>query len=166
MGGRSLERFKGGRPFRVRVADLEDLAVVSTHLQDAVAPVSEIAYLPDDKRFVMVVSRFRWETASQPKATSEDGEALFERVHTAIRIENVSAVRTKGFDRSERDKMLNLLRIAADKGVIELLFADNCAIRLDVAGLSCHVEDIGEPWPTVFKPEHDTDDVFQEKSER
>lgn len=40
--------------------DAEDLAVVSAHLQDAVLKVADMAYLPREKRFAMLVNRFDW----------------------------------------------------------------------------------------------------------
>ena len=53
---------RGARPFRVRAEDGEDLTIAAAHLQDAVATVGDVAFLPDERRFAMVFSRFRWET--------------------------------------------------------------------------------------------------------
>ena len=143
------------RPFRVRAEDTEDLGVVSAYLQDAVLPVAEIAYLPAERRFALVAGRFRWEKAARAKVAAEGGEPL-ERVHCGLRFETVTAVRTRGFDpKTERGRMLNLLQIAPVDGGVELICADGATIRLDAERLACHVEDLGEPWPTVFRPTHE-----------
>lgn len=144
------------RPLRVRAEDNEDLTVVSAYLQDAVVPVSEIAYEAGEKRFALVAGRFRWEVAPDGKPV-EGQDTPFERVHTGIRFERVRGVRTKGIDRRDRGLILNLLKVAYGDGVVDLVFAGESTIRLDVEGLSCHVEDLGTPWPTVFRPSHDED---------
>ncbi|MCR9072605.1 MAG: DUF2948 family protein [Alphaproteobacteria bacterium] len=148
------------RPLRVRAEDGEDLAVVSAYLQDAIVPVSEMAYEADERRFALVAGRFRWEIAPDGRTAgkrSEDGDAPFERVHTGLRFEGVRSVRSKGLDRSDRSLFLNLLSIAYADNAVDLIFAGDSTIRLDVDGLSCHVEDLGTPWPTVFRPSHDDD---------
>jgi hypothetical protein len=35
-----------------------------------------------------------------------------------------------------------------------LIFAGGAAIRLEVDGILCHLEDLGEPWPTRWQPAH------------
>ena len=45
------------------VLDDEDLAVVSTHLQDAVLKVSDVLWRPQEKRLVLALNRFDWESA-------------------------------------------------------------------------------------------------------
>ena len=143
------------RPFRVRAEDSEDLAVVSAYLQDAVLPVAEIAYDPAAERFVLVAARFRWEKAQRDRLAAEGGEPD-ERVHCGLRFEQVAKVRARGVDpKAERGRMLNLLQIAAGDGHVDLICADDVTIRLDVRRLACHVEDLGEPWPTVFRPTHE-----------
>jgi len=119
-------------------------------------PVSEMAFEAGERRFALVAGRFRWEIA--PDGLPAEGqETPFERVHTGIRFEGVNAVRTKGIDRRDPGRMLNLLSLTYGDNVVDLVFAGAATIRLDVAGLSCHVEDLGTPWPTVFRPSHDED---------
>ncbi len=143
------------RPFRVRVEDTDDLAVVSAYLQDAVLPVAEIAYLAAAEQFVLVAARFRWEKTARSKVAAAGGEPD-ERVHCGVRFDGVTAVRARGVDpKGERGRMLNLLQIAYQDGHVDLICADDVTIRLDVRRLACHVEDLGEPWPTVFRPTHE-----------
>ena len=47
--------------------DGEDLAIGSTHLQDAVVKTADLIWLPREKRLVIGVNRFDWESAvAQP----------------------------------------------------------------------------------------------------
>ena len=43
--------------------DTDDLAVVSTHVQDSIVKVDDILWRPAEKRVVVVVNRFDWENA-------------------------------------------------------------------------------------------------------
>ena len=52
------------KPLKLIALDEDDLAVVSSHLQDAVVRVGEMAYVPSRKRFAAVVNRFNWEGGS------------------------------------------------------------------------------------------------------
>jgi hypothetical protein len=56
-------------PLKLIALDEEDLAVLSSLLQDAVVRVADMTYLPGQKRFAAVLNRFDWE-----KAVSEGGK--------------------------------------------------------------------------------------------
>jgi hypothetical protein len=155
MAPRLPKKLDRDAPFRVKAADAEDLAIVAAYLQDAVLPANEMTYDAEAKRFVAIMSRFRWERLDAPELVSEDGGALYERVHTAVRFEDVSKVRSVNMNRGDAGLILELLSIGWTEGEVELVFSGDKRIRLDVEGLSCHVEDLGEPWTTPFRPHHD-----------
>ena len=139
---------------KLRAADLEDLAVVSAILQDALVTVGEMAYLPDEKRFVLVANRFRWEPPV--------GEARknFERTLSGLCVDDVTRVQRRGFHPREEERILSLLAIRAAGGTVEkpealiLDFAGGTSIRLEVGRVLCHLDDLGEPWPTRWRPKH------------
>jgi len=67
-----------------------------------------------------------------------------------------------GFRRSENERILSLLAIRpgsdGGRGAILLEFSGGAAIRLEVARILCHAQDLGEPWPTQWQPRHDADE--------
>ncbi|MFP6748100.1 MAG: DUF2948 family protein, partial [Alphaproteobacteria bacterium] len=65
-----------------------------------------------------------------------------------------TAVRRKGLDQTRRSQILSLLALEAGEGYIELVFAAEVVIRLEVAQIICHLDDIDEPWPTQWRPAH------------
>lgn len=154
---------------KLRARDREDLEVVSACLQDALVAPADVAYLRRERRFAMLVNRFRWEARARngdlpdtpPPAPEEAGDArfedarLYERVHCAVTFDRVRAVRYRGFRRGARGHVLNLLAIAPAAGGILLQFSGGAAIRLETRGIVCHMEDLGEPWPTRWRPHHD-----------
>ena len=47
-------------PSKLIALDEEDLAVLSSLLQDAVLRVADMAYLPKQRRFAAALNRFEW----------------------------------------------------------------------------------------------------------
>jgi hypothetical protein len=139
---------------KLRAVDADDLAVLAAFLQDAIANVSEMAYLPEEKRFVLVVCRFRWELAM-----SANPEEVFERVSCAITFEGVSEPKYRGFTLKERGRTIPLLTIIHEDGAVILTFGGNAAIRLAVSSLDMRMEDFGACWPTSLRPEHGSNDL-------
>jgi hypothetical protein len=140
----------------MRAEDRDDLAVVSACLQDAVALVREMTYLPGERRFVMVFNRFRWEQAEPEQA--EDGRPIYERVHCGVCFEKVNAVRQIGLDQRNAGQIAALLAIEPVDGRVDLVFSGGAAVRLEVETLLCHLQDLDEPWPTRSRPAHPLDD--------
>jgi hypothetical protein len=164
-------------PLKLRAHDAEDLQALATCLQDALVPLADVVYLKAEKRFVMVANRFMWERNAEdapefepepepepePGSGPEDADArfddaqprpLYHRVNCAVYFDWVQNVRFRGLDPREKDQMLNLLTVEAAPGAILLVFSGGGAIRLEVRGVRCHLEDLGEPWPTRWRPNH------------
>jgi hypothetical protein len=140
-----------GKLLRLQARDATDLGIVSSMLQDAIAPLSDMLWLPEDRRFVVAVNRFRW----------EQGDSS-ERVAAGVSFANVDAVHRRNIDAARVGGFLNLLSVtchpdeSSDTGRVTVLltFAGDAAIRLESASLLCHLEDFGEPWPTQWRPDH------------
>jgi hypothetical protein len=130
----------------------EDLAIVSAHLQDAVVKVSEMAYLPGEKRFAMVVNRFDW------IAASEKAKAV--RRRAGLHFERVLAARTRNLDLKDAETVVNLLAVEfagkdAPSGTITLYFSGDAAIQLDVECIEMAMRDLGPEWAAKKRPQHD-----------
>jgi hypothetical protein len=134
--------------------DSEDLAVLSACLQDAVARVGAMTFVPEERRFAAVLDRFLWETAG-----AEAAQRPRHMVRCGLRIERVSAVKTRGIDRDDPTGVLELLAIVEDKvdgsAALRLLFAGGAEVRLEVERLLLGLEDIGEPVATPLAPHHE-----------
>jgi hypothetical protein len=166
----------GAAPLKLRVHDAEDLRALAACLQDALVPLADVTYLKAEKRFVMVANRFMWERGARAAPVPEPVEASAEagtdarfdeaeagpinyRVNCAVTFDRVRNVGFRGLDPREKDQILNLLTIELEPGevtpgAVRLVFAGGGAIRLEVRDLRCHLEDVGEPWPTHWRPNH------------
>ena len=58
---------------KLRAHDADDLQVMAALLQDAIVPVSEMLFLPNAKRFILVANRFRWAEAGIAVTGTADG---------------------------------------------------------------------------------------------
>lgn len=149
---------------KLEARSAEDLEVISTFLQDAIVSPSGLHYDEEAKRFVLFGNRFRWEhtaddkeRASMSRAISED-ESQLERVHVGVSFSNIESVSYHGFHKKHhKDDGLNLLAVVArEHNVIRLIFSANAEIDLVTeAGISVHLRDMGDPWPTHTMPKHD-----------
>jgi hypothetical protein len=157
---------------KLKARDRQDLAVISALLQDAMVAVRDMAWQPREKRFVIVANRFRWEAAPEPvpAATEEEhpgdaaGDAgfaqtpdhLYSRGFAGLRIERVEQVQLRGLDLKQRDRFLVLLSLVpeADGKALRLTFAEGAEIRLTLSRLAVVLEDLGEHWPTQWRPSH------------
>jgi hypothetical protein len=133
--------------------DDEDLQVLSSHLQDAVVRVGDIAYLPSQKRFAAILNRFDWESAS------EKGAQEYRRRRTALRFDRVLRAQHKDLRPNVPDRVLELLAIQFEpgdtpSGKITLLFSGDVTIQLDVECVEAEMRDLGPVWSTRHKPEH------------
>jgi hypothetical protein len=137
-------------PLKLIALDAEDLAVVSAHLQDSVARVADMAFLPREKRFAMVLDRFDW-------ASLESGQA--ERRRAGVHFDRVLKAQTHGFDPTDREATLNLLAVEfaendTPSGVVTLFFDGDAAIQLQVECLEAAMSDLGPAWPADGRPRH------------
>ncbi|HXZ45768.1 MAG TPA: DUF2948 family protein, partial [Pseudolabrys sp.] len=95
-------------PLKFVVLDEEDLEVASTHLQDAVVKVSDVLWRPREKRVVVALNRFDWESADDPNHE-------YHRRRAALRFERVLSCKCRHVDPASKDAVLNLLAVSFDE---------------------------------------------------
>ncbi len=162
---------------KLRAKDEQDVTVLSSLLQDALVPRKEIAYLQHERRFILLANRFRWE--AKPEAApppleegedasfehdkvdlaepDEEGEAqLYSRVISGLCFDRVRAVRSRGLDAAAASgQPLNLLSVRRGLAAWLLSFSGGAEIRLEGPAIVAHLEDLGEAWPTRWRPSHE-----------
>jgi len=131
--------------------DTDDLAVVSTHVQDSIVKVGDILWRPAEKRVVVVVNRFDWENAQSG--------AQYRRRLAALRFERVNAFKARNVKPSDKDRVLNLLTVEfegsdAPAGRVTFIFSGGSALQLEVECLECELADLGPVWATAACPAH------------
>jgi Protein of unknown function (DUF2948) len=149
-------------PLKFVVLDEEDLEVVSTHLQDAVVKVADVHWRPAEKRVVVGLNRFDWESAQ-----SEHPE--YRRRRAALRFERVLSCKCRSVNPAGKDAVLNLLAVEysetqAPSGAVTLIFSGGGALRLEVECLEAELADLGPVWTAAACPVHVIDEQEQPMS--
>ena len=137
---------------KLRAFDADDLQVISAATQDALVAMKDIGWFADDRQLALVVNRFRWEAPP-------DADGHWSRTHAALVFHEVDTVRHVDKPLGEPDRILELLSIGvessdAERATVLLRFAAHRTIRVEAPKLLCHLEDLGEPWPTRWRPAH------------
>ena len=152
--------FEDGReaPLHLGALDAEDLKILSTLAQDAVFPAGEMKWLPRERRFALLLNRFRWEDL---KAAETRGRAV-ERVQALLVIDNVLHVASQGMARDDSDMILSLLTVTFEPGEdgaghVVLTLAGDGGIRLTVEALEVTLKDVTRPYvaPSRHVPKHE-----------
>lgn len=140
----------GDTPLRLQARDADDLRVISSLLQDAVFPITEMSWQPAKRRFALLVNRFRWEDANAAKGRGQK----FERVQSMLVVSDVLKVSSNGIDRADKDMILSVLAAGFEAGQdgagrLELTLAGDGAIALDVECLDVSLSDVTRPYRAV-----------------
>lgn len=142
-----------GQALRLKAESPEDLSVISSLLQDAVGRAGDVSWLPKKRRLLAVVNRFRWESC---------GHGPCERVQSAISIDGVLKVRSRGIGPDDRDRVYELLAILFEPGAdcggrLLLTLAGGAEIELQVECLEVTLADLSQPWaaPSGHIPHHE-----------
>ncbi len=127
-------------------SDIEDYEVLSSLVQDAAIPTSEMKFDKVEKQFFLVCSRFSWEKRLQNKGNK--------RIVSGICFDNVIEVKKKNFPSFNSESILNFLTLKKVTGFIELIFSNNILIKLVGNNISFRIDDLNKEWPTIFSPNH------------
>ncbi len=148
--------FEDGReaPLNLGAFDPDDLQVISALTQDAVFPVSEMSWQAGQRRFAILLNRFRWEDQGRARHAPE-------RVQSVLVVDNVLKVASQGIARSDADTILSLLSISfhpgeEGSGHVLLTLAGDGALRLEVEALELTLKDVTRPYvaPSRKTPDH------------
>lgn len=150
-------------PLRLRAEDAEDITVLAACLQDATVKTADMVWQPKQRRFVLVLNRFRWEDEA-PQLDGQKMRPLIRatphvRVQAGLHFEGVLGVQSAGIDRDNAKQVLDLLSILVDPGedgaaTVTLVFAGGGAVKLEVECVDAQMQDLGQPWPVRRAPQH------------
>lgn len=144
----------GEAPLNLGALDAEDLKVISALVQDAVFPGNEMRWTPAQRRFAVLLNRFRWEDKGRDRHGPE-------RVRSLLVIDEVLGVASQGVPHRDADTILSLLSVEFEPGDdgaghILLTLAGDGAIRLQVEAVGVSLRDVTRPYraPSGHVPEH------------
>ena len=138
-------------PLRLVAYEPGDLEVIAALTQDAVFVASETAWRPRERRFAILLNRFRWEERDRRPP---------ERVRSLLVVGQAMRVASDGVDRGT-DAVLSLLSAEFEPGPdgtghVLLTLAGDGAIRVAVEALEVQLRDVTRPYeaPSGRVPDH------------
>jgi hypothetical protein len=139
---------------KLKAGDAEDLEVISARLQDAVGRLKDFVWLPKERRFAVLLNRFRWE-----ETKGQNPKDRGTRVRTALRFDGVAKVQSQNVKLGAPEAVVALLAIRftpgeVPGGVVELTLAGGGAFRLSVECIDAELADLTRPWTARAKPDH------------
>ena len=131
----------------------DDLKVVSAHLQDAIANISDMANLRKSKIFLMQMNRFMWEDVEKGVFRKN------KRIRTVLKFENVIKVNSRNINQTKNDKFLDFLTIETNQMPdnnyeMKIVFAGDSIIKILSEVVEVTLDDQGEAWDTKNMPKH------------
>jgi hypothetical protein len=139
-----------GQALKLIALDREGLGVISAHVQDTCVKRADMAFMPKQRRFVVVGMRYDWVGAKTgPK----------ERVESVLSFDRVLKVSHLGLKGTDENATLNLLAVRFERtdppaGIVILAFADGALIRLEVECVEVRVSDMELRIPAEACPGH------------
>ena len=140
---------------KLAAVDEEDLRVISAHMQDAVVRVGDIHWMPNKCRFALLANRYEW--LSYLRGWDEAPR----QARTGLHFDGVRSVKSRNIRQEAKDGVLSLLAIAfiphenPPGGYIDLIFAGDGCIRLEVECIEAWMEDLGACGDVLCLPSHD-----------
>ena len=138
---------------KLAAADAEDLGILSARLQDAVAQLKNVTWLPKKRRFAAVVNRLQWEAGGKT------------RVRAGLHFDGVLKVQSHKVKLGAGDAVVSLLALRFEPngsedpgGAIEIVLAGGGAIRLTVECIDAELSDMTDAWAARGKPDHEAGD--------
>jgi len=138
---------------RLVAFDDQDLKIVSAHVQDAVMKIGGLQYSAANRRFVLPMNRFAWESRSgflRPR---------YQRRRAVLDFARVLGVKSTGIDRDKPEDVLSLLALRFQPkedpaGIIELDFSGGGTIALEVECIEARLADLDGVWQASSRPLH------------
>ena len=143
---------------KLNATTIEDLKVLSAHLQDSITQPGNILHLNKNRILLIQFNRFMWEDVEKGVFRKN------KRILSILKFENVLSVNAKNLNQKKKDHFLDFLaiesKLLSDKSYeIILHFAGDKLIKVNSEVIDCFLDDQGEPWETKNKPKHE---IFDE----
>ena len=138
---------------KLNATTIEDLKVLSAHLQDSITQPGNILHLNKNRILLIQFNRFMWEDVEKGVFRKN------KRIRTILKFENVIEVNSKNISQKSKDKFHDFLAIESfqlpdNNYELKLIFSGDSVIRVLVEIIEVTLDDQGEPWDTKNKPKH------------
>lgn len=140
---------------KLSAMEAEDIIILSAAMEGAITSPGEMSLSQIGRNFTLTASRFMWE---KENATTTSAQ----RIRSGLYLGDILSVKSSGIAQDNPTTAMELLNISCKSGEdgtaeIQLNFANNGTLLLDVECINAALTDIGDPWKVDVIPTHRDD---------
>ncbi len=133
--------------------NIEDLKTISAYSQDSIVKIKDIAYLKENKIFIVMLSRFMWEDLEKGVFRN------YKRIKSVLKFNFIENVLAKNKNQQQKDRNLELLAIKSNHNQnnlydTSLIFSGNNIILLKSEEIDVMLDDQEYFWEVKHSPKH------------
>jgi hypothetical protein len=133
--------------------NIEDLKTISAYSQDSIVKIKDIAYLKENKIFIVMLSRFMWEDLEKGVFRN------YKRIKSVLKFNFIENVLAKNINQQQKDRNLELLAIKSNHNqnnlyYTSLIFSGNNIILLKSEEIDVMLDDQEYFWEVKHSPKH------------
>ncbi len=144
---------KGINRLKLIGKNIEDLKTISAYSQDSIVKIKDIAYLKENKIFIVMLSRFMWEDLEKGVFKN------YKRIKSVLKFNFIENVLAKNINQQQKDRNLELLAIKSNYTQnnlydTSLIFSGNNIILLKSEEIDVMLDDQEYFWEVKHSPKH------------
>ena len=133
--------------------NIEDLKTISAYSQDSIVKIKDIAYLKENKIFIVMLSRFMWEDLEKGVFRN------YKRIKSVLKFNFIENVLAKNINQQQKNRNLELLAIKSNHNQnnlydTSLIFSGNNIILLKSEEIDVMLDDQEYFWEVKHSPKH------------
>jgi len=133
--------------------NIEDLKTISAYSQDSIVKIKDIAYLKENKIFIVMLSRFMWEDLEKGVFRN------YKRIKSILKFNFIENVLAKNINQQQKNRNLELLTIKSNYNQnnlydTSLIFSGNNIILLKSEEIDVMLDDQEYFWEVKNSPKH------------
>ena len=136
---------------KLMALDKQDMQILSAYIQDSLTSPEQMKYHKLTNQFTLTLKRYVWEAEKKHFFNQ-----LFPRKERRLAVLHFNRVKSiKSQNINEKDKVLSLLAMEVEgEEAINLYFADNATIILEVESVEAQLCDQSGGWKSQSQPRH------------
>ena len=144
---------KGINRLKLIGKNIEDLKTISAYSQDSIVKIKDIAYLKENKIFIVMLSRFMWEDLEKGVFRN------YKRIKSVLKFNFIENVLAKNINQQQKNRNLELLAIKSNYNQnnlydTSLIFSGNNIILLKSEEIDVMLDDQEYFWEVKHSPKH------------
>ena len=144
---------KGTNRLKLIGKNIEDLKTISAYSQDSIVKIKDIAYLKENKIFIVMLSRFMWEDLEKGVFRN------YKRIKSVLKFNFIENVLAKNINQQQKNRNLELLAIESNYSQnnfynINLVFSGSGIILLKSEEIDVMLDDQEYFWEVKHSPKH------------